>query len=276
MTDLILAYLEWLRVCNRSRRTIDARRDILHRLDTDLPEGLAHATADELRDWIYRDGWSAATRETYYGAARSFFVWATNPLEPRLDFDPMQMLPRPSTPRGLPRPVTDKQLARILTEAIEPFKLWCLLAAYEGLRCCEIAPLLREHITEQTTTIVRGKGGRPGVLPTHPAVWQAVRDLPDGSLAVTDCGVQASAQWVSIRTALYFRRQLGMPGVGLHRLRHWYGTELYRRTKDIRRTQELMRHSSPTTTAIYTLVTDEERAAAIHALPSIENLQGAR
>lgn len=267
MATLIDQYLEWLRVCNRSPRTITARREILHRIDADLAYGLESATAEEIKSWIYRDKWSAATRETYYGAVKSFFTWATSPLDTRLDFDPTVLLPRPTTPRGLPRPVSDRQLQYILTHAAEPFRRYSVLAAYEGLRCCEIAQLAREDITEQATTIRRGKGGKPGRLPTHPAVWEAVKDLPDGPIAYTDAGVPASAQYVSIRTALYFRRQLKLPGVGLHRLRHWYGTTLYARTRDIRRTQELLRHASPTTTAIYTLVSDEERAAAIHALP---------
>jgi integrase len=268
MTDIITEYLDWLRLCGRSRRTIGARRDILGRVDTDLSCGLELATAEELKGWIYRDEWSDSTRETYYGAVKSFFVWATNPLDVRLDYDPTVLLPRPAAARGLPRPVTDEQLARILSESADPYLIWSLLAAYEGLRCCEIAQLDREDIDPRSVLIRRGKGGKPGVVPTHPAVWAAVRDLPAGPLAVTDHGSPATAQWVSIRTALYFRRQLHMPGVALHRLRHWFGTTTYKATRDIRVTQELLRHSSPTTTAIYTLVNDEERVAAIHALPT--------
>lgn len=269
MTDLISEYLEWSRVCGHSRRTIAGRRDILSRADTTLPHGLAAATADELRAWIYRDEWSASTRETYYGAIRAFFVWATDPHDPRVDFDPTVLLPRPPRPRGLPRPVTDRQLRRILAEAAEPYRTWAVLAAYAGLRCCEIAQLDRGDITERTITIRRGKGGKPGIVPTHPAVWSAVRDLDDGPMAYTDTGELATAQYISIRSALHFRRQLGMPGVALHRLRHWCGTEVYRATRDIRVTQEILRHASPTTTAIYTLISDEERRTAIHALPIV-------
>lgn len=261
-------YLEWLRICGRSKRTISDRRDILHRIDTELPYGLEQATSDELKEWIFRDGWSASTRETYYGCVRSFFTWACNPRSPKLDFDPMAELPRPTTPRGLPRPVTDVQLQHILSMGAEPFHTWSLLAAYAGLRCIEIAGLHREHVTQESLTVVRGKGGRPGVVPTHPAIWSAIVDLPGGQIAHTTTGDPASDRYVSIRSALYFRRNLKMPGVGLHRLRHWYGTTIYRNTRDIRRTQELLRHSSPTTTAIYTLVTSEERLAAIQTLPT--------
>jgi integrase/recombinase XerC len=268
MTALIDEYVDWLRTCSRSRRTIGDRRDILNRIDADLPHGIAAATSDELKVWIYRDDWSPATRETYYGAVRSFFVWATNPYDPKLDFNPTDLLPRPPAIRGLPRPVTDRQLQKILTEARDPFRLWSILAAYAGLRCCEIAQLDRGDITETAIRIRKGKGNKPGVVPTHTAIWAAVKDLPDGPLAFTDTGELAGAKYVSIRTALYFRRNLKMPGVALHRLRHWYGTTTYKHTRDIRVTQELLRHSSPQTTAIYTLVDDEERRAAIQTLPT--------
>lgn len=66
------------------------------------------------------------------------------------------------TVRGVPRPVTDEQLSRILTEAPEPIRTWCLLAAYQGLRCVEISRLDREHITDENLFVVRGKGDPPG------------------------------------------------------------------------------------------------------------------
>jgi integrase/recombinase XerC len=269
MNNLIDQYLDWLRIRNCSPRTVRSRREILQRIDRDLTYGIERATADELKEWIFRSDWSQATRQTYYGAARSFFVWACNPHDARLNFDPMALLPRPSTPRGLPRPVSDTQLRRILTTAVDPFRTWALLAAYAGLRCIEIAGLHREHVTEENLHVIRGKGGRPGILPTHSSIWAAVKGLPPGPVAWTKLGTPASEAYISIRTSVYFKDALQMPGVGLHRLRHWYGTMLYRNTKDIRRTQELMRHASPATTAIYTLVSSEERLAAIQTLPNL-------
>jgi integrase/recombinase XerC len=273
VNNIIEDYLDHLRMAGRSQRTIDDRREILARIDADLPYGLAQATTEELQGWLYRDEWSASTRETYYGAVRSFFVWATGPWDQRLDFDPSELLPRPRTPRGLPRPITDEQLTRILTEAAEPYRTWTILAAYAGLRCCEISGLDRGHVTDRAITVLSGKGGKPAILPTHPVIWAAMVVLPDGPVALTTDGIRADPKYVSIRAAVYFRRKLGMPGVALHRARHWYGTNLYRATKDIRRTQELMRHASPATTAIYTLVSDEERWTAIQTLPTITAAQ---
>jgi site-specific recombinase XerD len=45
-------------------------------------------------------------------------------------------------------------------------------------------------------------------------------------------------------------------GIGIvdtaHTIRHWYGTNIYRITRDLRLVQEMMGHESPATTAIYT------------------------
>jgi len=37
-----------------------------------------------------------------------------------------------------------------------------------------------------------------------------------------------------------------------HQLRHWFGTNLYAQSHDIRITQEMLGHASSATTAIYT------------------------
>lgn len=274
MTDSLLnEYLAWLRDCRRRPRTIEARGSVLGRLDHALPFGLEGATAEELQQEIYRPEYSRNTLATYYGATKGFYIWACDPAQPRLDFDPSALLPRVTHARGLPRPVTDDELGDVLARAVQPFRRWAVLAAYAGLRCCEIADLHREHVTPTKLTVVDGKGGKPGIIPTHEAVWAELADLPPGPVALTDRGEPANAKFVSLTFALYARRQLQMPAVGLHRFRHWYGTTVYRRTKDIRRTQELLRHSSLTSTQVYTQVTDEEREAAIQALPNLTGTQ---
>jgi site-specific recombinase XerD len=62
--------------------------------------------------------------------------------------------------------------------------------------------------------------------------------------------------------------------VTLHQFRHWYATIQLRPVKyggagaSIRAVQENLGHDSVTSTAIYTLVTNEERADAIDSLPT--------
>ncbi len=56
-----------------------------------------------------------------------------------------------------------------------------------------------------------------------------------------------------------------------HCLRHSFATNIYRTTRDLRLTQELMGHASPATTAIYAACDMEKAAPAVAAL-SIEGL----
>lgn len=270
MTEpLVTQYLDWLKLRGRSPRTIDARRDILGRMDAELPHGLPLATSDELKAWIYRSEFSSWTVATYYGAVRAFFVWATNPSAPELDFNPTDLLPKPATNDKIPNPVTDEQLHHILINAVEPYLTWAKLAAYTGARCCEIAELRREHVDEQHVLMVRRKGGRPGVVATHQVVWEALKDLPPGPVAWTSGGIPANAHYISIYSAVYFRRKLKMPGVHMHRLRGWFITQFYRQTRDTLETAAAAGHRKVDTTMSYIQLEDEKRAAGIRALPTL-------
>lgn len=266
--SLIDEYLEWLRQNSRTQATRDKRRVMLAQLDADLPLGIERTTEKELRDWLYQEKWSQATKATYYKAVRSFYGWAAEIADPGFEFDPTENLPRVPTPRTVARPCTDDQLTRTLTEAREPFRLWALIAAYEGLRCCEIAGLDREHVTEQTLFVVRGKGGKARWHDTDPYVWAALKELPAGPVALWK-GRRATATEVSIEFAQYMRRKMKMPGVTLHRMRHWLGVTSQREGKDIRVTQELLGHASLASTQIYTMATPEQQRAVRARLPRL-------
>lgn len=263
-TDLIDGYLAYLRSASASDNTIKARRRTLGVLDRDLPYGLEEVAPEDLVAWLWREGLSAGSRDTYYGCMAGFYRWAVD--TGHFDFDPTAQIPRPKVPQRLPRPVTDEQLRDVLTRAADPYRLWALLAAYAGLRCVEISRLHREDVTERTLTIRRGKGDKPRVVPTHPAVWAEVSGLPAGPITELD------AHQVSIYFVLYVTRNLKITGVSLHPLRHWFGTMVQRLHKDLRVTQELMGHASPATTAGYALVSADDSRAAVSLLPDVAAL----
>lgn len=257
--DLIEMHLQHLRAAGMADNTIDDRRKLLHRLNCELPMGLEQATVEELADWLAREGWSVQTRATYYGHIRGFFVWACDPLNPRLDYDPSRSLSRPKVPAGVPRPVTDAELAYALEESTEPWRRRVLLAAYAGLRCVELASIRRQDITVTNLTIT-GKGGKTRVVPTWPEIWRTVHPLPPGVLDTRN------ADCISRDAGPYFDR-IGLPEITMHRFRHWFATTALANGADLRTVQELMGHASPATTAIYCQITDEQRRTAIAALP---------
>lgn len=258
--DLIEGYCAYLRQASSSQRTIDDRKRILSVLDRDLGPGLDGANADELVTWLWRDGLSLSTRETYYGAINGFFTWACR--KGILDWNPCEEMDRPRPGNRLPRPLSDVELARVLAEAADPYRLWMTIAAYAGARCIEIARLHREHVTAETVTL-HGKGNKRRVVGAHPVLWEAIEDLPPGPITDHD------PRYISIRAAVYFRRTLNMPGVSLHRGRHWFGTNLQRLYKDLRVTQQALGHADPRTTAGYALVVADQVTAAVALLPRL-------
>jgi integrase len=271
MSDLIEPHLRHLRARGFARNTIEDRAKVLRRLDADLPLGIEEATVDELEDWLVGPDpveqpdlkpWSNQTKATYQAHIKGFYEWGHD--SGHLDWNPAATLKRPKVPRTMPRPVSTDELKRLIQQCDEPYRLWVILAAYEGLRAFEIATIRREDITEDLTT-VRGKGGKNAVVPTHEMVWRAVRHLPPGPLVPRK--PPATGDHISKRFGEYLREKLEIHGITLHRMRHWLGTTALRECKNLRVVQGLLRHSSPSTTAIYTEITDEERRTAIAALP---------
>lgn len=265
--EIISEYLEHMRRSGATEATLEARYEILHRLNRELRFGIGQTDTEELSVWLYRDQWSQNTRATYWRAIRSFYSWAAGDEDPWLDRNPTDKMPAVQTVRGVPRPVADDELRRILAESPAQIRLWALLGAYQGLRCVEISRLDREHVTEQQLIVVRGKGNRPRAHDVHPDVWAAMKDLPRGPIAVGEDGERLTPFEVSLFAAHYFRRQLQMPGVSMHRLRHWHGVMMQRLYKDIRVTQAALGHVSLASTQIYTMASDEQQREARGLLP---------
>lgn len=266
MDELIEAYAAHLRRRRASPHTIKKRIPFLARADRELPCGLVSASSDEIEAWLFRDEYSDWSLATYFYHLAGFFEWATDPRVGELDFDPMKIIDRPTAEQGLPRPINTGQLQQLLAELAGDMLLAAKLAAYAGMRCIEICRADRQHVDADNIRIPVGKGGRAGIVPTHPIIWEAVQGLPPGPLLRHANGNRWTEKQLSDSGARHLTRILGEVA-GLHRLRHWFGTETYRATRDLRRTQELMRHKSPNSTVIYTLIADEERGQAIAALP---------
>jgi len=262
-SDLIAGYLAYLREQSSSPNTIEDRQRTLSVLDRDLPCGLDEASADELKIWLWRDGLSDGSRETYYSAMAGFYRWAY--LLGYFDFDPTEDITRPKVGQRLPRPVSDDQLIEVLERAREPYLTWVKLAAWSGMRCMDIANQPREEISPVVIVIRQSKGLKARAIPTHATIWEAVQELPPGPWIT-----ERDADYVSQSTANYFSRTMKLPGVSLHRFRHWFGTMVQRKYKDLRVTQDLLGHRNPATTAGYALVAAEQMRGAIDLLPTFD------
>lgn len=271
MSDLIEQHIAVLRAEGASPDTRRDRRRVLLRLHDDLPHGILYACTEQLQAWLGYERWSRWTRYTYAGHVFAFYRWL-HAAGIRED-DPTATMRRPKVPACVPRPATEDEI-RLALAAPEPIRTAAHLAYYQGMRRAEIARCCREHITEDLTVIPVAKGGDVQTIPTHPAVWEIVRDIPPSDdpwqpqRLILEDGEPVTPQRLG-RLVHYWSRSVGLRGWGLHRLRHAFGTEIQRASGDIRVTQECLRHRSIRSTQIYTAVTDEQRRAAVARLPWI-------
>jgi integrase len=231
------------------------------------PRSLLDATRADVEDFLDRRHIGARTRYTWLSHLHSFYVWADR--EELSSLDPTARIVRPKLRRSLPRPAATGQLRQALDVADPQRRCWVLLAAYLGLRCQEIAGVRREDVLESEglLRVVKGKGGKERLLPLHPDVLAALKALPmprQGWVFIRPRG----GPWSPCDLSNRFNRFLREAEVSAtaHQLRHWFATSLYRETRDLRMTQEMMGHVDPSTTAIYTAFDLRDATEAVCAL----------
>src|SRR5262245_48715349 len=268
-------HLRWMRLSGLAATTIAHRRRALQRIAAFIAIPLLAATAADLYAWrASLTGLADVTVAAYVSHVRSFYDWAAG--AGLIQHSPAARLPVPSLGRRLPRPISTDDLYRAIAAAAQPVRLWLVLICWCGLRCKEIALLRRDSIRETAAP--------PVVLITSTATkGRAERVVPLGSFAVAEiraAGLPPSG-WA-------FTRRDGQPGpntparvseiiamhlhgLGIaataHQGRHWFGTETYRASHDLRIVQELLGHASPVTTSGYADWDKAEAAATVAALP---------
>jgi integrase/recombinase XerD len=90
--------------------------------------------------------------------------------------------------------------------------------------------------------------------------------MPPGLLVARPDGRRYTARDLSSAVAYHLAHRVGVD-VTAHDLRHWFATKQLRGGANLRTTQELLGHSSPATTAIYTEVDEDLMRAAVTGLP---------
>lgn len=272
--DYIAEYERHLRRLDRSPKTIAFYTRVLRQADRELPMGLCSATTEELEDWLFtpspnRRGGpqrGKTTRSHYSRILRGFGKWATDPKRPRLDFDATADLPDIKPAKSKSKPTREDALTLLLAQG-GPVRLWFLLAAYAGLRCIEISRLDRSDVTEERIWL-HGKGDKERFVPTHPLIWEAVKGLPAGPIAVDrDEVTRLTEDQVSHRGNHRIRKIVGPRITSMHKLRHRFGTQSYDATQDLVAVQELLGHSDIGMTRRYVEMNRDRMAAAVASLP---------
>jgi integrase/recombinase XerC len=164
----------------------------------------------------------------------------------------------PKLPRRVPRPAVDAELLQAITTAPRRVRLMLVLAGFEGLRAIELARLDRADILDTAqppVMILRGKGARERVVPlSAPVLAEIRRYQPPHNGPVFERGDGQHGHNTGSRISQIVSEYLrdNRFTFTLHQARHRFATSVYRDTRDLRLVQELLGHSSPQSTAIYT------------------------
>lgn len=285
--ELLREYLAYLRVeKGLARNTTSAYERDLNRFLNYLSQSdldIANLTIGNFEEYLAslrgKGGGSILSESSISRAVvaiRNFYTFASR--EEKF-LNPVKELAPPKIPKRLPKALSISQIEALVGEAYreaEPITLRdCALIEMlyaTGGRISEILSLSLQDISkvgESDTLAIRlkGKGGKERVVPVgsfaqHSLDQYLVRVRPsllrernNSYIFLNARGTQLSRQsaWSLISQAA--DRAGIRESVTPHSLRHSFATHLLDGGADIRVVQELLGHSSVTTTQIYTLVT---------------------
>lgn len=287
LVDDYLSYISFER--GLSDNTISAYRSDIAKWRSYLKlsgVSLAGATPEHVTKYLgrLRSGEPPAQR-AYRGATvarmlvavRSLYAWLCR--EGHLDVDPTAKTGTPVRPRSLPKAISLEQVTRLidlpgdsLAGVRDRAILETLYAA--GLRISELVELDVDdlYLDDKTLLVRRGKGGKGRRLPIGGAAQRALEAYlitarPELARKSRN-GAARGALWLNLQGGRLSRqgcwkllksyaRAAGLDeAVSPHTLRHSFATHMLDAGADIRVVQELLGHSSLTTTQIYTYVSE--------------------
>ena len=231
--------------------------------------GITTATEQKIVAWLGRDSLGAKSRSMWISTINSLYTWINHnhlfkDTEMGDGWNPVVDIGKPRLHPRSPRPMPHDDLTRAIKIADERMKTWLLLGSLAGLRCMEIAGLLREDIFEDSMTLhIIGKGDKERFLPLHPDTLAALHKwgMPDeGRL----WGNETAAS-VSRKLNRFLHGVVGTKSTA-HTLRLFFGSRAYSQSQDLRATQELMGHASPQTTAGYAAHDTSKAAGIVNAI----------
>ncbi len=201
--------------------------------------------------------------------------------------NPADLVPSPKLPQALPRTMKPADVAELLDRipATTPLELrdraLFELAYACGLRAEELVNLDHGSIDFDAEQVrVEGKGGKTRFVPVGEQALAAVGDYleraraalggksGDPALFLSKSGRRLSTSDVRRRLRVWARHAATQGAVHPHALRHSFATHLLEGGADLRAIQELLGHSSISTTQVYTRVESARlRAAYLRSHP---------
>ena len=274
------AYLQELEVQrNSSPHTLRAYRRELERLEAALGEGRKAAppwdavSSDDLRRFLADRGEQVGRRSLgrTVSVIRSFFSFLRR--VGLAEENPASGLGIPKFPRTLPRYASESELEKVFaTEEVPDEATARDLALLEvlygsGLRASEAVAMNWGDVSfdQRRLHIRAGKGNRDRMAPLSQPAREALKRLASIQRSQGTQGKAASPVFRNVRGSRLAVRSVGrivktamqragLPPMNPHALRHSCATHLLDDGADLRSIQDLLGHSSLTTTQKYTHV----------------------
>ncbi|MEW6055846.1 MAG: tyrosine recombinase XerC [Bdellovibrionota bacterium] len=232
-------------------------------------------TADHIRGFLGKlADHNASTLQRKLAALRSFFEYLKS--QGLISGDLARSVPLPKRRERLPKVLSEEQASVLVSTVDEPQpaakaashpyglalrnRLLLEILYCCGLRASELASLDWQDIswTEGQVKVRNGKGGKQRIVPLLPSVISALTDLKNaseptssGPILKNRYGNRLSTR--SIQKIVVTRAaELGLPSkTSPHVLRHSFATHLLSNGANLRAIQELLGHSSLSTTQRY-------------------------
>jgi integrase/recombinase XerC/integrase/recombinase XerD len=212
-----------------------------------------------------------ATVARKLAALRAFF--RTLREHGRVAANPAELVPAPKRPQKLPHVLKPNEIAMLLdsipqTTPLDVRDRALFELAYAcGLRAEELVDLDTRSVDYDAEEVrVEGKGDKTRFVPVGEAALRALSryierarpaltaDVAEHALFLSKSGRRLSTSDVRRRLRVWSRRAALQGGTHPHALRHSFATHLLDGGADLRAIQEMLGHSSISTTQIYTRV----------------------
>lgn len=242
-----------------------------------LIENFTHKIISEYLLELKKKDFKNSTISRRYSALNQFFNFEVN--ESRLNENPMDRIERISSKRVLPDVLSEEEVEEILiyvrnsvnigseSKKKKSLRTACLVEVLyaTGMRVSELITLkLSDLRLSRRILNVIGKGSKQRIIPitsrAHDIIVKWMNYIPENSVYlfpsyginghITRDSVNKLLADISLNTDIDRKR------LTPHKLRHAFATHIMNRGADLRVVQELLGHSSISTTEIYTHILD--------------------
>lgn len=285
--ELVLRFLEYMEgERNASPRTLEAYERSLRQFRGWMRHRFSSwfdCTESDFRAWLYdalEQELKPASIRLRFAALRSLYTYMLQ--REGLSANPLAEVVLPKARHSLPVHLSLRQMEELLSLPLRtpvdkkspawlPFRDAAILELFysSGMRLSELVSLNADAVQGADCVRVLGKGRKVRLVPIGDYAKEALARYleltcpePGAPLFISRLGSRMTGRSVQLMLDKYLRLSDIPFHISPHKLRHTFATHLLDAGADLRAVQELLGHSSLSTTQIYTHVTKSRMKAA--------------